>query len=76
MVKYKDLSLRILLYTHETHLKYIDRIHSYLRHTSLMFNTTNIDKVLVQDTHLQASKGKNASEYYNPFKFQKKPKAK
>jgi hypothetical protein len=35
--KKKALSLGIMLYTHETLLKYIGGMHSYLRHTILMF---------------------------------------
>jgi hypothetical protein len=41
-----------------------------------MFSPTNIDKVSVQATHLEASKGKHASEDKNPFKYEKKPKDK
>jgi hypothetical protein len=66
----------MLLYTHETLLKYIGGMHSYLRHTILMFSPTDIDKVSIQATHLEASKGKHASEYKKPFKFEKKPKDK
>jgi hypothetical protein len=51
-------------------------MHSYLRHTILMFNPTNIDKVLVQATHLEASKGKHVIEDKKPYKFEKKPKGK
>ena len=54
----KALSLRIPLHTHETLLKCIGGMHSYLRHTILMFNPTNIDEVSVQVTHLEANKGK------------------
>ena len=38
----------------ETLLKYIGGLHSYLRHTILMFNPTSIDEVSVQATHLEA----------------------
>jgi hypothetical protein len=37
-------------------------MHSYLRHTILMFNPTNIDKVYVQATHLEVNKGKHVVE--------------
>jgi hypothetical protein len=57
-------------------LRYIGGMHSYLCHTILIFIPTNIDKVSIQATHLEASKGKNASECKNPFKFKKKPKGK
>jgi len=42
----------------ETLLKYIGGLHSYMRHTILMFNPASIDEVFVQDTHLEAT-GKN-----------------
>jgi len=51
-------------------------MHSYLLHTILMFSPTNIDKVSIQATHLEASKGKHASEDNNPFKYKKNPKGK
>jgi hypothetical protein len=41
-----------------------------------MFSPTNIDKVSVQATHLEASKGKHASKDKKPLKFEKKPKGK
>ena len=44
----------------ETLLKYIGGLHSYLRHTILIFNPTNLDDVSVQATHLE-SRGKNVS---------------
>jgi hypothetical protein len=75
-LKKKALSLGLSLYTHETLLKYIGGMHSYLRHTILMFKPTNIDKVLVQATHLEASKGKHAIKYEKPYKFEKKLKGK
>jgi len=59
-----------MLYIHETLLKYIGGMHSYLRHT------INIDKVSVQATHLEASKGKHAIEDKKPYTFEKKPKGK
>jgi hypothetical protein len=49
-------------------------MHSFIHHTILMFSPTNIDKVSIQDTHLEASKGKHASEDKNTFKCEKKPK--
>jgi len=48
------LILGISLDSPETILKYIGGLHSYMRHTILMFNPTSIDEVFVQDTHLQA----------------------
>jgi hypothetical protein len=41
-----------------------------------MFNPTNIDKVSVQATHMEASKGKHATKVKNPFKLENKPKGK
>lgn len=35
-------------------LKNIGGLHSYLRHTILMFNPTKLDEVCVQATHLEA----------------------
>jgi hypothetical protein len=74
--KKKALSLGIMLYTRETLLKYIGGMHSYLRHTILMFNPTKIVEVLVQDTHLEASKGKYVIEDKKPHKFERKLKGK
>jgi hypothetical protein len=74
--KNRALSLGIPLYTQKTILKYIGGMHSYLRHTILMFNPTNIDKVYVQATHMEASKGKHVIEDKKPYKFEKEPKGK
>jgi len=41
-----------------------------------MFIPTNIDKVSIQATHIESSKGKHAREDKNPFKFEKKLKGK
>jgi hypothetical protein len=49
--------LGIHLYTQETLLKYIGGLHSYLKHTILMLNTSNFDEVCVQDIHIESSKG-------------------
>jgi hypothetical protein len=40
----RDLILGIYLSSQETLLKYIGGLHSYLRHTILMFNPTNLDE--------------------------------
>ena len=53
----RDLILGIDLSSQETLLKYIGGLHSYLRHTILMFNPTNLDEVCVHETHLE-SRGK------------------
>ena len=53
--KNKTLALEIPLHTHETP-KYIGGLRSYLHHTISMCNPTNIDKVLVQVTHLEATR--------------------
>ena len=39
-------------------------MHSYLRHTILMFNPTNIDGVCVQATHIE-SRGENVKENFS-----------
>jgi hypothetical protein len=71
--KRKALSLGIPLHTLETLLKYIGGMHSYLFHTILIFNPTNIDKVSIQATHFKSNKGKhvvrNVSE--DPHEFEK-----
>jgi hypothetical protein len=54
----RDLVLGVDLSSQDTLLKYIGSLHSYLRHTILMFNPSNLDEVCVQDTHLDA-RGKN-----------------
>ena len=58
----RALILGINLYSQETLLKYIGGLHSYLRHTILMFNPTNLDEVCVQATHLEARGKKNIDE--------------
>ena len=50
----RALLLGVDLQTQETLLKYIGGLHSYLRHTILMFNSTSLDEVCVQATHLEA----------------------
>jgi hypothetical protein len=50
----RSLILGIDLSSQETLLKYIGGLHSYLRHTILMFNPTNIYEVCVQETYLEA----------------------
>ena len=70
--KKKTLSLGIPLYNHDTLLKYIGGMHSYLWHTIFMFKPTNIDEVSVQATHLEAGKGKHVLEDKKPHKFENK----
>ena len=50
------MALGILLYTQETLLKYIGRLHSYLRHIILVFNPITFDEVCVQATHVEDGK--------------------
>jgi hypothetical protein len=45
----RSLVLGIDLSSQETLLKYIGALHSYLRHTILMFNPSNLDEVCVHD---------------------------
>ena len=61
--------LGIPLYTQETLLKYISGLHSYIKHTILMFNPNHLDEVCVQATHIE-SKGKNTADHFSkkPFK--------
>ena len=49
-------------HTRESLIKYITGFHSSFRHTILMFNPSNIDEVLVQDTNLEASNDKYGME--------------
>jgi hypothetical protein len=43
----KALALSIPLDSYENLMKYIGALHSYIRHTLLLFNPTGIDKVCV-----------------------------
>jgi len=56
----RSLILGISLDSPETLLKYIGVLHSYMRHTILMFNPTSIDEVFVQAQHLEA-RGNNGN---------------
>jgi hypothetical protein len=69
--------LDIDLSSQETLLKYIGALHSYLRHTILMFNPSNLDEVCVQATHLEA-RGRNEPQKgsKNPFSHGDKGKRK
>ena len=67
-VRKRSLILGILLYTQETLHKFIGGLHSYLRHTILMFNPTNLDEVCVQPTHIE-SKEKNAHNSFSSTEF-------
>ena len=60
----KALAHGISLDTRETLLKYIDSLHSYLRHTILMFNPDDFDEVCVQAIHIESGG--------RPFKFSSK----
>jgi hypothetical protein len=73
----RDLVLGVDLSSQETLLKYIGALHSYLRHTILMFNPLNIDEVCVQATHLEA-RGRNETHEGNkkPFSHGDKGKRK
>ena len=50
----RALLLGVDLQSQDTWLKYIGGLHTYLRHTILMFNPTSLDEVCVQATHLGA----------------------
>jgi hypothetical protein len=64
----RDLVLGVDLSSQETLLKYIGALHSYLRHTILMFNPSNLDEVCVQATHLEA-RGRNDTHEGNKKTF-------
>ena len=57
----RGILLVVYLQSQDTLLKYIGGLHSYLKHTILIFNPTSLDEVCVQTTHLEA-RGKNISE--------------
>jgi len=63
----KALILGISLDSQETLLKYIDDLHSYMRHTILMFNPTSIDEVSVQATHPEARGNNGNPEVGGPY---------
>ena len=69
----KVFDVRLDLQSQDTLLKYIGGLHSYLRHTILMFNPNNLDDVCVQATHLE-ERGKKIPEEgsKNPFKCKEK----
>lgn len=71
----RSLMLGVDLQSHETLLKYIGGLHSYLRHTILIFNPNNLNDVCVQVTHLEG-RGENTLEESskNPFKGKGKEK--
>ena len=56
------LLLGVNLNSQDTLLKYIGGLHSYLQHTILMFNPSNLDEVCVQATHLEARGKQNIQE--------------
>jgi hypothetical protein len=56
------------LSSHETLLKYIGGLHSYLRHTIIMLNPSNLDEVYVHETHLEA-RGRNEPQEGNKRYF-------
>ena len=59
--------LGINLYSQENLLKYIGGLHSYLRHTILLFNSTNLDEVWFHATHLEARGKLSADEKSDSF---------
>jgi hypothetical protein len=63
------------LSSQETLLKYIGGLHSYLRHTILMFNLTSIDEFCVHATHLEA-RGRNEPQEGSKKPFVKGDKGK
>jgi len=50
----RALVLGVPLYTQENLLKYIGGLRSHLRHSIIMFNPSNLDKLCVQATHIEA----------------------
>jgi hypothetical protein len=64
----RALILGIGLSSQENLLKYIGGLHSYLRHTILMFNPTSLDEFCVQETHLEGI-GRNEPQEGNKKPF-------
>jgi hypothetical protein len=71
----RALVLGVDLSSQETLLKYIGALHSYLRHTILMFNPSNLDEVCVQDNHLE-ERGRNETHEGNKKPFSRGDKGK
>ena len=71
----RSLLLGVYLQSQDTLLKYIGGLHIYLKHNILMFNSTSLDKVCVQATHLEARVKKISEEDRKKnFKGKKKEK--
>ena len=56
----RALVLGVNLSSQDTLLKYIGGLHSYLRHTIIMFNPTNLDEVFVEAIHIE-TRGKHSA---------------
>ena len=54
----QTLNLDIALDSHEVVTKYIGSLHSYFRHSLLLFEPTTIDSASVKEIHLE-NRGKN-----------------
>jgi hypothetical protein len=69
----KALALNIPLDSYEKLMKYMGTLHSYIHHTFLFFNPTNLDKFCVQATHLE-NRRKHVQEdpTKKPFNFPEK----
>ena len=63
----RALILGINLCSQETLLNYIGGLHSYLRHTILMFNPKNLDEICVQATHLEVRGKQSIDEKSESF---------
>jgi hypothetical protein len=58
----KSLAFNIPLDSYETLMNYVGALHSYIHHTLFLFNSTSLDEVFVQTTHLE-NRGKHVQEY-------------
>lgn len=65
----RALILGIGLYSQDNLFKYIGGLHSYLRHTILVFKPTKLNEVCVHATHLE-EKGKNVYEETSESSFE------
>ena len=63
----EELLFWVLICILKTLLKYIGGLHSYLRHTILMFNPTKSDDVCVQATNLEAIWKQSVDEKSDSF---------
>jgi hypothetical protein len=72
----RALILGIPLYTQETLFKYICGLHDYLKHTILMFNSTNLDEISVPTNHHESSRRNDHGNFSSKYDHSKEDKNK